>query len=136
MHLSQRLLCLTAACLLAAGCTPARIPEKAFPVKGTVMLDGNPLPDGTITFSIVAQGSVVSLPIKDGKFEGQATAGKQRVEIRAFRADAANDMYKGTAMEGSMKTNFLPAKYNTESTLTAEIKTEGTTELKFEVTSQ
>src|SRR3954447_18796867 len=58
---------------------------KPLGVSGTVMLDGKPLPDGSIALLGEAGGAPDTFTIKEGKFEGQAIPGKKRVEIRAFR---------------------------------------------------
>jgi hypothetical protein len=135
--LSRCLLLLLATAALF-GCGPAE--PKARPttdVSGSVTLDGQPLADGEIFFVNVAEGVNESLPIAGGKFSGKASPGSRKVEIRAYKDAApskeAAEMY-GADAQGS-KEQFLPAKYNSETTLTADVK-EGGPPLDFAVTSQ
>jgi hypothetical protein len=98
------------------------------------------MPDGQIYFKTVAEGSLDIIPVKDGKFQGQAQAGQRRVEVYSFKEEMSAEMKKmygdkppaGTAS----KTNTIPAKWNTESKLTAEVKTSGVNEFKFDITSK
>jgi hypothetical protein len=120
-------------CAAQAGCGgPKQLPTAE--VAGTVNLDGKPLPDGEILFADVAQGANNILPIKDGKFSGRATVGQLRVEIRAYRDVAGNTEMYGSGAESS-KENYLPAQYNTESTLNATVPKEGAKALEFAVTA-
>lgn len=102
-------------------------------VSGTVTLDGKPMdePEGTITFAVPGQPPA-TLPIKGGKFEGKATTGDARVEIRAMR-QGEPVMMDGKPVEGSGKVNYIAAKYNDQSTLTTKIAATGAKDLKFEV---
>ncbi len=105
---------------------------RSVPVSGTVELNGKPLADGTIT--LVGDGGAVpeTLDVKDGKFDGQAKPGKKRVEIRANRPGKATKM--GDTVIPASPENFLPDKYNTASTLTAEVTATGLAPNKFTVT--
>jgi hypothetical protein len=109
-------------------------------VSGTVTLDGNPMPEGEILFAGPGEVPQV-LDIKNGSFEGQVTVGTKRVEIRAYRqvqAVAAGGMYKGEEVPGggSSKENYLPARFNSESELTAEVTASGPNKFSFPVTSK
>jgi hypothetical protein len=127
--------------LAASGIACTSKGEKASSVSGTVNLDNQPLAEGEIMF--VGEGGQVpdTLPIKNGAFSGNVKQGKKRVEIRAYR-DASVDpaaaaMYKGEAVPGaSTKENYLPARFNSESTLTAEVTASGLNPSKFDVTSK
>lgn len=101
-------------------------------VKGVVTLDGNPLAEGEITFEIVGK-SLSTLEIKDGAFSGDAPQGKNTVAIRAYKAGPPLD----TEPSGPpTKNNFIPARFNDETTLSAEVSASGSEDLKFAVTSR
>ena len=125
------------ACLTLGGCSP---PEpKSRPtadVSGTVTLDGKPMPDGEIFFVNVSEGVQEVLPVKDGRFTGKASLGQRKVEIRSYRevppAKEVVEMYGADAPK--TKENFIPTNFNTETTLTADIKAGAA--LEFAVTSQ
>ncbi|MGO8747001.1 MAG: hypothetical protein ACLQNE_13520 [Thermoguttaceae bacterium] len=133
-----------AACLAVYGCGTKENANavKRYPVSGTATFDNQPLADGQIYFKTVATGSLDIVPIKDGKFKGDVEAGNRRVEISAYRegkpSEAAVKMYgdKAAQMAGNTKENYIPAKYNTGSKLTAEVKTSGPNEFKFDLTSK
>jgi hypothetical protein len=107
---------------------------KPVTVSGTVELDGKPMPEGTIT--LAGEGGTVpaTIDIKDGKFEGKATPGKKRVEIRAFRLGKSTKMGEEVIEAGPE--NYLPAAYNTQSKITADVSDAGISPDKFEVKSK
>jgi hypothetical protein len=121
-----------------SGCTGdvAKKPTATAPVAGTVQLDGKPMDEaqGEITFAMTGEAPV-NIPIKAGKFEGTAPVGDGRVEIRAYRAGKPM-MMNGTAVGEPVKENYIPPKFNSDSTMMAKIATGGTKDLKFDVTSQ
>jgi len=106
-----------------------------FPVSGEVTLDGDPMPEGEIAFVKVSEGIRDMLPIKNGKFEGEVLPGDRKIEIRAYRIEKAGvEMYGDDAPES--RVNYIPAKYNENSDLSATITESGPNELKFEVSSK
>jgi len=120
---------------LLAGCGPgAPVPV---PVHGKVTLDGTPLAEGQIAF--ITPGQVPEfIEIRGGTFEGRAKWGPRRVEIAAYRpyqipADIPKSMHG--MMEGG-KENYLPDRYHSNSTLTAEVSPDGPNEFNFELTSK
>jgi hypothetical protein len=133
----RRLLCfapLAALLGMAAGC--GSDVEKTYPVSGTVTLDGEPLADGEIYFVTPATGQIDILSIENGKFAGEAKAGSRRVEIRAYRVIEAQAADMPGYDPGESKENYLPAKYNDESTLNAEISADSPNDnLTFELES-
>lgn len=111
--------------VLLSGCfgRSSRREEKTYPVKGTVLLDDQPMAEGEIYFKNPATGSVHICQIKDGKFEGQVSAGDKRVEIMAYKIEidpVAKEMY-GDQAEPT-KINIIPPQYNVNSTLTAKVE--------------
>lgn len=101
-------------------------------VKGKVELDGKAMNDGEAMFLLPGQVPD-TFPVKGGSFAGKAKVGKAKVEIRAYRPGKPNPMYPDK--EPSPE-NYLPAKYNTESTLTADVSASGANDFKFEVKSR
>jgi len=65
-------------------------------VSGTVTYNGQPLQKGQITFSIAGQPPS-SMDIVDGKFNGQAMVGSNRVAVAAFRKGAKERALPETA---------------------------------------
>ncbi|QDV49373.1 hypothetical protein [Gimesia fumaroli] len=103
-------------------------------VQGTVSYQGKPLesgkirfiPDGEVVNGQVA-GKAIFADIKDGKYtvsaEDGATVGKNRVEIKSYRG--SGKMVVSSGGEGQKVeevVQFIPAQYNTETTLSVEIK--------------
>ena len=104
-----------------------------YEIKGKVSFDGVPVAKGDITLrpekpSTAPQGST----IKDGSFQMKASEGKYKVEIISTRVVPGK---KGPMGEDAIE-EFIPQKYNTKTTLGAEVKTTGNNELIFELTSK
>jgi hypothetical protein len=123
----------------AAGCGGG--PDR-LGVAGQVTLDGQPLPDGEIVFRPTAttQGPSVAGSIENGAYdiadERGPVAGSYAVTITAERktgrkikadilGNATTDQYE----------QYLPARYNDKTELTAEIA-ESRDDLDFELTSK
>jgi hypothetical protein len=111
-------------------------------VEGTVTFDGQPIPDGNISFIPQgdARGPTAGAVIKDGRFaidraRGTFT-GTFRVEIVAARATAETVADPVTGERVSLREQYIPAKYNVQSELTAEIAAGGSNQLKYELTSK
>src|SRR5262245_53617090 len=138
-----RLVIVVAACALVAGCSGRPTLAK---VKGTVTLDGKPLPFGTVTFEAkgvrpatgkIVNGEIVEVTTYDPG-DG-APVGEHRVAVTANAepgpAVVANPgdakAPKGDYMSGK---SLIPSAYNDPGTsgLTAEIKKgENTVEVKL-----
>jgi len=122
---------------LLSGCS-GRPREKSYPVSGTVTFDGKPLPDGEIYF-LGAKGDVQTLAIKNGTFSGQVGEGSRKVQIVAYRlgkSAAAESGMTGGMYDQPTKENYIPAKYNAQSTLSAEVKAAGPNQFKFDLVSE
>ena len=134
----QKLSCLLllVVCLVLDGCgrPTSRSEAKKYPVHGTVTLDGQPMPDGTIYFKTVATGALDFASITDGKFEGQAQEGDRRVEISRTKSE----VHESGGMKTEVQTELIPAKYNTDpaNTLKATVSPQGPNQFTFELKSK
>jgi len=122
-----------AALIAFFGCGPAA--PKVAKVSGTVNFDGAPLAAGEIMFA-PATGAVPTLAaINNGKYELEALAGKNRVEIRAMRL--ARNAPKNTGGPGSENAgkdeNYIPDRYNDNSSLSADVPVIGSNSLNFDL---
>ncbi len=102
-------------------------------VQGTVKYKGKPLesgkirfiPDGEVVNGQVA-GKAVFADIKDGKYslstEQGATVGKNRVEIKSYRGSGRKVVASGTGNKEEEIVQFIPERYNSQSTLSIDIK--------------
>lgn len=132
---------LNGACLFVAGCGGGDAGgPRGVAVSGTVTLDGAPLDHGTVL--IKWKGNAAGGEIANGKFAIPANVGpipgKHRVEISSLEGGTkVTSTDPAKAMEeasGPPPTERIPANYNTESTLTAEVKAGGDT-FSFELKS-
>ncbi|MEX1224130.1 MAG: carboxypeptidase regulatory-like domain-containing protein [Pirellulales bacterium] len=114
---------LLALCLV--GCSSSTRPELA-PVRGTVTLDGQPLFPGRIVF-IPAAGRASSARIDEsGQFE--------LVYLRDVKGAALGEHeVRITNGSGDPPVNTLPARYNTQTTLSAHVEP-GENTFDFELT--
>jgi len=94
---------------------------KSYDVSGTVTVDGQPLETGKI-FLIDPEGHLDSDvgDIVNGEFDFTAREGSKRVELRAARETGEISDFGGPVTEEA-----LLDRYNSHSTLTAEVTTNG-----------
>ena len=116
--------------LVSFGCDSG---PRLYEITGKVTFDGTPVAKGDITLrpektSTAPQGAT----IKDGSFQMKANEGKYKVEIISTRVVPGK---KGPMGEDAIE-EFIPEKYNTKTTLGAEVKSSGKNELIFELTSK
>ncbi|SFI46289.1 hypothetical protein [Planctomicrobium piriforme] len=126
------MLCSSLLCLVLAGCGGSKKLEfQQAAVKGAVSYKGAPLETGLIRFipdtkPVKGQvaGKMAFANIERGTYsipvERGATVGVNRIEIISNRETG-----KATQIENSLVkevTQILPAKYNTESTLSVDVK--------------
>ncbi|MBN1396342.1 MAG: carboxypeptidase regulatory-like domain-containing protein [Pirellulales bacterium] len=122
---------------LIAGCGPKLPPLGT--VHGQVTLDGKPVPnadicflasDGASSFGCTdAEGRYkLSYPLRKGKNAG-AMIGKHRVMINTIRP---ND---GSLPTPAVPPIQIPARYNSKTTLTADVK-QGDNEINFHIKSE
>jgi len=122
--------------LLLIGCgeKPARTPTAV--VKGKVTLDGQPLASGKIVFDGGPSVPAPELKITDGTYSGEVEVGSKTVRISSYKAPPPQKgPPKGPGYD-TMPVNILPAKYNTASKETREVKGGGPNEFDFAVTSK
>ncbi len=120
------MLFLTWALTSAAGCS-----NGTYEVSGTVTWQGKPLPSGHIVFSDPhGQSTPAAGKVADGKFSLRTVPGKKRVEISANREKAGQT---NKVMGMREQEQYLPAKYNAQSLLTAEVKSDGPNLFTFEL---
>jgi len=115
------------ALLVLAGCGGG---SRLADVKGEIKFDGKLVPDGEICFFAEGSGNPPEvLPIKDGHYSGKVSVGKKRIEIYAYKEGAMTPPPKGGYApkddSGPGKVNYIPARYNVNSTTTEEITADG-----------
>lgn len=121
--------------LLLAGCGGKSSGPPTADVKGKVTLDGTPLASGKIVFDEGPSIPAAELDIKDGNYSGQVLAGSKTVRISSYKEAPQKGPMKGPGYD-TMQVNILPAKYNTASKETREVKVGGPNEFDFAVTSK
>ena len=109
--------------LAATGCGSGDGLQK---VTGKVSYDGQPISEGRILFrNTTGDQKAYSGAITEGRYEVMCEPGTMRVEVTAMRVvpgkfqqgpGGDKDRVPATEM-------YIPAKYNSESKLTAEVKT-------------
>jgi hypothetical protein len=124
----------------AAGCGGGGEPGPAlYTVKGTVTFDNDPIEKGRIQFrQAEGTGRAYSAEITNGNYELQTEAGKMSVEVTASRIVPGKFSEPASPDEepeplGEM---YIPAKYNTETTLEVEVKPSGDNEIPIPLTSE
>jgi len=115
---------------MIAGCGGGGVKlEPAVPVKGSVMLDGKPIEQGEITFSVDNKPSQVT-PIASGAYEGKALVGENRVKVAVYEPKT-DEMTQET-----IQVNILPDRYASGAALNASVTREGPNNFDFEVKSK
>jgi len=125
--------------LLSGGCG-SECQRRA--LEGTVTLDRQPLAVGAITYLPLPNtpGPTAGGHITDGKFsiarDKGTFVGTFRVEITATRLTGKKmqDRFTGEMVDESEQ--FIPARYNRDSELTAEVTADGPNQFEFNLDSQ
>jgi hypothetical protein len=133
-------------CLIALGCGGQKNKHGRLPISGTVALDGQPLKNGYVVFEPKSgQPTQSGGMIYGGKFEvpavDGAVPGMYSVAIYSEDDSAPNTKfqpgtpeYEAAAKKAPKKQ--LPAKYNVNSELTAEVTAEGENFFPFNLSSK
>src|SRR5262245_55766370 len=118
---------LTAAALAVPGCG-----SSLAEVSGTVLVDGNALPEGEIIFEAEdGKTTPAASPIKDGKYTVLLRPGAKKVKVNASRPPLKRDPVLGDAARESM----IRPEYNTKTTLKTDVKPGRQENVNFEVKS-
>lgn len=137
--ISMRLLLCAIILSTLLGC---RDNSKRMSIQGTVTLDGQPLAKGSIVFSPLpgTAGPVAGANIADGKFamlhSGGPFTGKFRIEITASVPTGRKKLNPRSNTMIDEYVQILPARYNRDSQLQAEVTAEGSNRLDFALTSE
>lgn len=105
-----------------AGCGGGSKGPVTYSVSGTVTFDGEPVKKGDIKFVPEEPGAAPDAgSIVDGKYSLSAKGGKKKVQITASR-DVPGKTTKGAMGEDiAVKEEFIPARYNSQTELTADV---------------
>jgi hypothetical protein len=126
--------CFSLAILWNLGCSKEQ-PKAAAPaadVKGTITMDGRPIPTGELHFESPSFPPRI-LKIKDGSFSGEAPVGKNQVELFLYVDGPASEKYPGVPA----KKNVAPVKYwGPKTILEATVIAGGANEFKFDIRSK
>ena len=121
------LMCLVPA--LLAGCGSSEFETAT----GTVTFDGQPVPEGDIIFQPAdPKYGPDAGKIIDGKFTLSVRPGSRKVVIRAVRLVPGK---KGPMGEDAHE-DYIPAQYNDDTTLTADVKSGSKNDFPFPLKSQ
>ena len=116
MHRFVTLL-LFVASLVSAGCGDGK-PQK-YKLSGTVTYEGQPIPEGSIMFMASdLRGQPETAQISNGKYSVDVTPGQKKVVVEASKFVGPEDKTMGVRP----RDQYLPNKYNVDSTLTREVK--------------
>jgi hypothetical protein len=120
--------------MMLVGCSQA---SNRAGLGGMVTLDGEPLAEGIITFRPQpgSSGPTAGATISDGRFsvsnDKGVFAGTFRVEITANRKTGRKVKDPVLGMMIDERKQIIPACYNRQSELTAEVNREGPNQFKF-----
>ena len=127
------------AAVITSGCGGSGRPGAQ--IRGTVTLDGEPIPDGSIAFlpMDVVQAKSTTGQIAEGKYEvtqQSEVLGTHRVEIRAARPTGRMlPSFPPSKEPAEELEQYIPKIYNQNSTLTIDVQP-GANEANFDLTSQ
>lgn len=137
----KSILCCALLCAFTLGCSDGA-PERVA-IRGSVNVDGAPLPKGSIVFVPTSgtEGPRAAGTIENGSYtipkDQGPVVGKMRVEIFAeqnlgFALDDAEDVVRNAVPNEVIPPNPIPPEYNQESTLVRETLP-GDNTLDFEI---
>jgi len=125
---SMTVLCLT-------GCGPSG--PNLHRVAGTVTFDGKPVEEGRIQFRAVdGDQRAFSGMIESGEYELETVSGKMSVEITASRIVPGKFDESNPGEKVPVGEMYIPARYNSQTELTAEVPEGGAKQVDFVLTSE
>lgn len=132
-----------ASCVLfVAGCGSGKPSEvQRVKVSGTVTLDGKKLGTGKVLFDPQNGEPPNELDILDGKFEGYAAVGKNKVQISSYQKMSMKEKLRkegqpvidGPGYDELVEENILPERYNVRSEIQREVVAGQANEFSFEL---
>jgi hypothetical protein len=125
--------------LAVQGCSPSGSRQA---LEGTVTVDGTPLPEGSIAF--IPKGETKSPTcggtISEGRFSILPTQGAGcgtfRVEITAIRSSGKKIRHPQSGNMMDEFVQYIPARYNEKSELTATVGSSGANSFDFSLKSK
>jgi len=118
--------------LCFAGCSGSDDGPKTVTVSGEVILDGKPLEDGEIVFLPAdGQGRSDAGRISEGHYSFESTLGEKKVDIQSWQEIPGTVKKLESGEEGGEVEQVVPAKYNDETTLTANVTDSGEKTFNF-----
>lgn len=123
---------LCALCASLFGCGGAPDGPRMYPINGIVTFQGAPLKEGEVLVRTDDGKFSAGARVADGKFVLSAPAGPSKVEISAMRDVPGEFREENPGERVPVRQQFIPAKYNTESTLKLDVKPDSR-EAKFEL---
>jgi hypothetical protein len=125
---------LALALVWTCGCSGRPGPVPTADVKGTIHMDGKPLPTGELHFSVHGFPPSV-LKVKDGAFAGQAPVGQNKVELFMFVDGPPNPKYKEAGVTQNI--NTAPGKYwGPNTALDAAVSATSANNFKYNLSSK
>ncbi|WP_166827168.1 hypothetical protein [Thalassoroseus pseudoceratinae] len=119
--------------LVMMGCGGGTEGPETFTVSGTASYNGEPLSSGDIVFRPASgEGQSWAGKIENGKFSFDSTAGDKRVEITAYQEAPAPTQYADSG-EGASQVQYIPAEFNSNSTLTETVSDSGDNTFTFDL---
>jgi len=107
------------------------------PVRGKVTFDGEPISEGRILFRAVdGDKRAFSAEIVGGQYQVETLPGKMTVEITASRLIPGKFDESNPGEKVPVGEMYIPARYNSQTELTAEVPSGGAEQLDFALTSQ
>jgi hypothetical protein len=139
VHRWVSLLTFSALALCVAGCGDSKVKDvKRVKVTGKVTVDNKLMSTGTITFDPENGEPPAVLDILDGRYEGMAAVGKNKIRIGAYKEISMKEKMKmdGPGYDTMVKVNALPDRYGNDSKITREVLADGQNEFNFDAQSK
>ena len=130
--MSRRVVLLGACVLL--GCAANREPPYV-PVSGAVRLDGVPLAEGRVVFLPTDGAAPRSIVVQNGRFAGEARAGKNTVQVHAIK-EVPNPDPAAPPSEKTVGINLVADRFGHDSRDVRDVSPTGPNEFEFLVSGK